>query len=115
MLVAMLEKAEKFNLAKILDSLCLTKAAALALNCATGSFSPQKATAQSTEYWSTSEGELQLQSQGNNNYRGSFQDNTLHGTKSNTGNFLGHWINNRRNTLRCSYPINGSFYWGAVN
>ena len=74
-----------------------------------------KAEAQSTEYWNTSEGELQLQSQGNNNYRGSFQGNTLLGTKSNTGNFLGHWINSRRNTLRCSYPINGSFYWGAVN
>jgi len=90
-----------------------TACSLLLLTAAT--FIADKAEAQSTEYWNTSEGELQLQSQGNNNYIGSFQGNTLLGTKSNTGNFLGHWINSRRNTLRCSYPINGSFYWGAVN
>lgn len=82
---------------------------------AAATLTSEKAAAQSTQYWNTSEGELQLQSQGNSNYRGSFRGNILLGIKSNNGNFLGHWINSRRNTLRCRYPVNGSFYWGAVS
>ena len=113
--LANIEESSAFKVMKIVDSLGIATAAALTLHCATGSFSPKKAKAQSPQYWNTSQGELQLQPQGNNNYRGSFQGNTLLGTKSNAGNFLGHWINSKRNTLRCSYPINGSFYWGAVS
>ena len=101
-----LDKRLKTTISRAVCSILLLTAATL---------TTEKAEAQSTQYWNTSEGELQLQPQGNNNYRGSFQGNTLLGIKSNTGNFLGHWINSKRNTLRCNYPVNGSFYWGAVN
>ena len=104
-----------FKVRKIIDSLGIATVAALALHCTTGSFSPNKARAQSTEYWNTSEGERQLQSQGNNNYRGTFKGNTLLGIKSTRGKFTGHWINSKRNTLRCSYPVNGYYHWGVVN
>lgn len=85
------------------------------IHLATAISVPNTAHAQSIEYWNTSEGELQLKSEGHNNYKGSFQGNTLLGVKSTSGNFTGHWINSKRNTLRCSYPVNGSHYWGAVN
>lgn len=100
---------------KQVNSLKIASLSALGIQLALAISIPNNANAQSIEYWNTSQGELQLQSLGNNNYRGNFQGNTLLGSKSNTGNFLGHWINSRRNTLRCSYPVNGSFYWGAVN
>ena len=69
---------------------------------------------QQTEYWNSSEGELQLVKQGSRVYRGTFNGNELLGTRSGRGDFLGHWINSRQNTPRCSYPIKNSFYWGTV-
>ena len=69
---------------------------------------------QTVEYWNTSEGELQLTDKGAHNYSGTFNGNKLYGTRSNRGNFIGHWINNKRDTPRCLYPINGSYYWGPV-
>lgn len=99
---------------KIIDSLKIATVAALAVHCAVGTSSTNKVKAQSIEYWNTSEGELQLQSKGRNNYRGNFKGNMLLGARSRTGNFTGHWINSKRNTPRCDYPINGSYYWGPV-
>ena len=69
---------------------------------------------QTVEYWNTSEGELQLTDKGAHNYSGTFKGNKLYGTRSNRGNFIGHWINNKRDTPRCLYPIDGSYYWGPV-
>ena len=99
---------------KGIDSLKIGIVGALAIHFATGTITPHKAKAQSIEYWNTSEGELQLQSKGRNNYGGNFKGNMLLGARSTTGNFTGHWINNKRNTPRCNYPINGSHYWGPV-
>ena len=93
----------------------IAQAACSILLLTAAALTAEKAEAQSTQYWNTSEGELQLQSQGNNNYRGSFKGNTLLGVKSTRGNFTGHWINSKRDTLRCSYPVNGSYHWGVVN
>ena len=69
---------------------------------------------QTVEYWNTSAGELQLTDKGAHNYSGTFNGNKLYGTRSNRGNFIGHWINNKRDTPRCPYPIDGSYYWGPV-
>ena len=99
---------------KILDAFKIASIAALAVHCVVGTSSTNTAKAQSIEYWNTSEGELQLQSKGRNNYSGNFNGNLLLGARSMTGNFNGHWINNKRNTPRCNYPINGSYYWGPV-
>ena len=92
----------------------MASVAALAIHCAVGTSSTNKVKAQSIEYWNTSEGELQIQSKGKNNYAGNFKGNMLLGARSTTGNFTGHWINSKRNTPRCNYPINGSYYWGPV-
>jgi len=99
---------------KGMDSLKIGVVGALAVHFVIGTITPYKAKAQSIEYWNTSEGELQLQSKGRNNYGGNFKGNMLLGARSTTGNFTGHWINNKRNTPRCNYPINGSYYWGPV-
>ena len=99
---------------KPVNSLKIALLSAFGIHLALAISSPNNSNAQSIEYWNTSEGELQLHSQGNTNYRGSFQGNTLLGVKNTRGDFTGHWINSKRNTLRCSYPVNGSYFWGVV-
>ena len=99
---------------KVIHSLKIALVAALAVHCAAGTSSTNKVKAQSIEYWNTSEGELQLQSKGRSNYTGNFNGNILLGARSTTGNCTGHWINNNRNTPRCDYPVNGSYYWGPA-
>ena len=74
-----------------------------------------KTHAQTTEYWNSSEGELQIKSEGGNSYFGVFNGNQLLGTRSKQGDFLGHWINKKQDTPRCKYKIKDSYYWGIVN
>lgn len=67
----------------------MASVAALAIHCAVGTSSANKAKAQSIEYWNTSEGELQLQSKGRNNYAGNFKGNMLLGQGAPQGISLG--------------------------
>lgn len=83
-----------------------------ALSLSAIAISPSKS--QSTEYWTTNQGELQLKRKGRNNYAGTFNGNQIFGSRSSSGKFIGHWINNQANTPRCNYPISGSYHWGHV-
>lgn len=95
-----------------MHSLKIGIVASIAVHFATETITHYKA--QSIEYWDTSEGEIQLQSKGQNNYRGGFEGNMLVGARSTTGNFTGRWMNSKNNTLRCNYQLNGSYYWRRV-
>lgn len=68
------------------------------------------------QHWDTDYGRMQISPSRGNHWSGTYLDGkaSILGSKDSRGYFSGHWIRSDQSSKRCSYLVNGSYYWGHV-